>query len=808
MNLPPLLPAALTLALITSASGAAPPEAELASRFRAAPSLLAHAEAIVSAADLDYTSPVTRSEEGMPLGNGRMGSLVWTTPSAVKFQINRVDVFGQNASTTSFPRADTDYASGCGYVDINVVQSGEDVFGGNTFNQHLSLYEGLVTIKGKDITVRAFAWHERDVMAIEIDDRRDPPEPVNIDLRMLRYAIQFIKGRNYELAADHAVAYQTAEHTATSKLDIRDERILLTQKFEEHDFYSSSAVAIGVVGRPAKARYLNESTIQLSAAPGKGRFTILIASAGSFDRNQDAGALALDELNAAASKSFDALLADNRAWWQDFWSKSLVRLHSADGQADFVGQNYTYFLYIMGSTSRGKYPPRFGGMLWYTNGDMRRWGSQYWWANTNAYYQGLMAANRIELMEPMFSMYSGMYDSCALAARQQWGSQGIWIPEIVFFDGLEELPDPIAAELRDLMLARKPYEERSPEFQAFAEVRNRHHARWNFQADGWWENGRYIVPTKDAGIFGHCTHILGAGARIAALYWQRYQYTMNENWLRDRAYPMIKGAAEFYRHFPNLKKGEDGLYHIHHVNNGESRWNSSDSVYEVNRMHMIFPLAIRASEILGVDADLRDHWREIKDHLVPAPGQNYRGGGGGGFVYEGPGAIEPLGSEPELKTRFLGFNRLGSFIDVDGIGGAQIFRNRLRLREGPGAIDCENLGALAANVHNALLQSTPETEEKDPVLRLFNGWPKDWEAEFTLLARGAFLVSSAQKDGAVSPVEILSQAGSICRLRNPWGESDVRLERDGRDAEILRGELLEFPTRAGERIVVKPASDA
>src|ERR1700744_3954053 len=78
----------------------------------------------ISRGDLDYTSPTTRSEEGMPVGNGRMGSLVWTTPSAMKFQINRCDVFGVDASSVSFPAADTDYASGCGYVDINLVSAG------------------------------------------------------------------------------------------------------------------------------------------------------------------------------------------------------------------------------------------------------------------------------------------------------------------------------------------------------------------------------------------------------------------------------------------------------------------------------------------------------------------------------------------------------------------------------------------------------------------------------------------------------------------------------------------------------------
>src|SRR5437868_3409497 len=109
---------------------------------------------LVGRADLDYTAPAARSEEGMPVGNGRMGSLVWTTPSALKFQINRCDVFGVDASSASFPRADSDYASGCGYVDINLVSVGADVFTAPTFNQHLGLYDGIMKAKGVGLTAR------------------------------------------------------------------------------------------------------------------------------------------------------------------------------------------------------------------------------------------------------------------------------------------------------------------------------------------------------------------------------------------------------------------------------------------------------------------------------------------------------------------------------------------------------------------------------------------------------------------------------------------------------------------------------
>jgi hypothetical protein len=811
--------------------------------------------ALISRADLDYTTPAVRSEEGMPVGNGRMGSLVWTTPSASHFQINRCDVFGEDSSTASFPEADSDYAAGCGYVDINFTSAGDDVFAGKNFHQHLSVYDALMTAHGKGLTARVLAWPQRDVMAVEIDDEREQPEAINVDLRMLRFAIQRVTGRNFELATNHASLIRTAEHTAASKLDIRDGRILLIQQFRENEFYDSSAVAISVVGRKSKARYLNESTAQLSANPGRGRFTILISSAASFDSSKDVGAVALAELQAGEAKGFKTLKSETADWWRDFWSKGFVYMHSASGQADFVEANYTYFLYLMGSSSRGNFPPRFGGMLWRTTGNLSRWGSQYWWANTSAYYSNLMPANRLNLTDPLFSLYSGMADACALAAKQQWGSQGIWIPETTFFSGPEKLPDDIAAELQDLMLVRKPFAERSEKFWQFAEVKNRHNSRWNFLGDGHWERGHFVVPTKggsrsvnDGGerseIFGHTTHILGVGARVANIYWQRYEFTMDTNWLRSRAYPMIKGAAEFYRNFPNFQKSADGIYHIRHVNNGESQWNSNDTAYEVACLHMIFPLAIRASEILRVDADLRSQWQDVNAHLPPMPTRRYPGGGVwssaapdsstnnvatekmqnetdatnssvtsrstrlrrdgafGAFVYGGPGGIEPIGPEPELKRRFLQFNRLASFIDERGIGGAQIFRNRLRLREGPGAIDAEHLGGLAAGIHATMLSSEPEMPGDAPLLRIFNGWPKDWDAAFTLRAAGAFLVSSAQTNGAIPFVEIQSLTGSACRFINPWKGAEVILNRNGSPAEKLSGDILEIKTSAGEKILM------
>jgi len=115
---------------------------------------------LVSRADLDYNEPAHRSEEGTPVGNGRMGSLVWTTPTALRLQINRVDVFASNCATNSFPERHRDYCGGCGFVDVDFVEYDQDVFSEQT-RQHLSCYDGLVTVKVKPWKFRCWRGTSR-----------------------------------------------------------------------------------------------------------------------------------------------------------------------------------------------------------------------------------------------------------------------------------------------------------------------------------------------------------------------------------------------------------------------------------------------------------------------------------------------------------------------------------------------------------------------------------------------------------------------------------------------------------------------
>ena len=267
----------------------------------------ASVRSIVSRADRVYAVPVGRSEEGIPIGNGRIGALVWTTPTTLKLQISRV----------------SDYMRGAVLVELDLSGAGADVFtaDGRT-SQRLSVYEGLLDVKAAGVHARLLAWHQRDVFAIEVDDRRPVPEPIQIKL--------------------------ARDQTTESELALRGGRILLTQRFEEGPHRARSAVAIALLGRRTLARFSNNTEVRIVSPAERGRVVILIASAATRDPDEDVVASALSNLDAAAVKSFDDLAGDSAEWWHAFWQRGT--LQSSDGTPDSQA-NYHYNLYL--TTSLG-----------------------------------------------------------------------------------------------------------------------------------------------------------------------------------------------------------------------------------------------------------------------------------------------------------------------------------------------------------------------------------------------------------------------------------------------------------------------
>ncbi|MDR0843991.1 MAG: glycoside hydrolase N-terminal domain-containing protein, partial [Tannerella sp.] len=103
--------------------------------------------------------------------------------------------------------------------------------------------------------------------------------------------------------------------------------------------------------------------------------------------------------------------------------------------------------------------------------------------------------------------------------------------------------------------------------------------------------------------------------------------------------------------------------------------------------------------------------------------------------------------------------------------------------------------ALPVVINECLMQSYNGT------IHLFPNWNRKTDAEFsTLRAVGAFLISCKLSKENIVYLHILSEKGSLCKLKNPWGSVSVQLVRNGKTAEVLSGEWLTFRTSVNEKI--------
>jgi hypothetical protein len=246
---------------------------------------------------------------------------------------------------------------------------------------------------------------------------------------------------------------------------------------------------------------------------------------------------------------------------------------------------------------------------------------------------------------------------------------------------------------------------------------------------------------------------------------------------------------------------------------------------------------LEMSRELGVDADKREKWQHILDHLsgyttydrngkkvfrYSEEGRDFANICGPGIQHIYPGEVVGLESSPEMQkiainsfiehpnrwtcknhtmSFYPGMARVGYEPEAILEGLRKLIKesgypNFVIPRWGGGIATCSTV---TATINEMLLQS------HQGVIRLFPNWPKDKDAGFDKLrAHGAFLVSAELQGGTIQNVHLVSERGQPCTLRNPWPGKKVRLTRNGKPAEVLEGDLLKFNTAGGEKFELQP----
>ena len=341
----------------------------------------------------------------------------------------------------------------------------------------------------------------------------------------------------------------------------------------------------------------------------------------------------------------------------------------------------------------------------------------------------------------------------------------------------------------------------------------------------------------------------GAAAWLAQHMWWHYEYGLDDGFLRNRAYPFLKEVAAFYESY--AIRDADGRLQFVPSQSPENRFKESGGEFPVSlcvSAAMDVELAwdtlthaVRASEILGVDEELRMKWRDMLARLpelkVGSAGQLLEWNNEFEEVEPGhrhlshlfglyPGEQIDKERTPKLYEAARKSLKLRMSHSGGHTGWSRSWVACLFARMGEGNLAMEHLRRLivdfasitmldlhpprifqidgnfggTAAILEMLLQSYGERIHLLPAL------PDAWPAGRArgLRARGGFTVNIEWARGRLKEAEIIPLRTRACILKTTGTGLRV-LDADGRKVETEKGRgVLTFLAMSGQTYRVRP----
>ena len=400
---------------------------------------------------LKFEKNITRWDEAIPLGNGRIGSLVWGGPSALRFSLDRTDIWDRSTPMYT-EREDFTYA--------NLVKLAKDGKTGEIRELFDAPYQCPTPTKlpsGKLI----FCFSDGDHVCSELD----------LETAEAKFAIVSEKGTSMVEAAIvdsfcHAV-------TKTGMIRVSASADSFRVKLEHPDF-----------GRPEeeeeqvydpKHREISQGSLKKLHYPeaesgmrtvsemtenGSRRkfqfswFTQKVDSAFSYgivvgkteDRenteifyrivtSEDGDGWledAIDVLQSELGDGYEKCRITHRAWWTAYWKKSRIRVPDPMFEKQWYLTNY-----LFASCSRkGEYPMPLQGVWTADDGKLPPWKGDYHNdLNTQLSYTHFYKANHLEEGESFLDFLWDQRDAAKQFAEKFYQTKGICLPGVMTIDG-------------------------------------------------------------------------------------------------------------------------------------------------------------------------------------------------------------------------------------------------------------------------------------------------------------------------------------------------------------------------------------
>ena len=490
-------------------------------------------------------------------------------------------------------------------------------------------------------------------------------------------------------------------------------------------------------------------------------------------------------VDKALKKGIDSYYKSHCTWWNEFYDKSSVSVPD-----EIIAKQYANEIYKMGSLARkDTYPIALQGVWTADNGRMAPWHGDYHHdLNTQLSYWPYYTANHLEEESGFVNTLWNQREAHKAYTKKFFGTNGLNVPGVCTLKGA-----PMGSWIQYT-----------------------------------------LGPTVSAWLAHH--------------FYLHWQYSQDQKFLKNRAYPYLKDVATYLEETSVVK---NGVRTLRLSSSPEFRDNSLSAWFlEMSNFdRALIKFAFKASAEMAAALDLQDeaaHWTELLGELpdfcldgeggmAVAPGFNYTQSH---RHFSHLMAIHPLGlldlsngkKDADIIHKSLenidrrgsawwcgySFSWLASMKAraFDGEGAAAALRDfstNFCLRNGFHAngdqkkegksnftyrpVTLEGNLAFAAGLQEMLIQS------HTGVIYVFPAVPEKWkDVSFDQLRTvGAFLVSASKVNGCVERIKVFAEKGGLLQLRLPKG---LQCHFKGKAKRLtVENGILRIQTKKGEHLV-------
>ena len=370
--------------------------------------------------DIVWESPPEDALQGIPIGNGDLGLLLWTEGSRLVAAVNKVDLFDDYPEPGGATgRIEYDHDPALKHGAKLIIDFGMPVFDVlflQAFKAKLGLADATAKIESKtpflQVKINAFSSYPDKVIAVECEAQCD--EEISATAVMERFGSRPF---SYWYSANNRDAAIGLDGTHT---EVDGDTILIRQDLRTLHFVAGARMT----GMKETGERLGSHSGRFGTAKAKKlKFTLLISVLTS-ENSPDPKDGVLRILDKAAGKSEKTLHDAHAKDWKKFWDASFI-----DIPVDYLENIWYLNLYYANSSCRGAYPPRFNNGIWSWNRDVSNWVYYFHW-NMQNFIWPLHTANHAELTLPYFTFRSRSLPNAKAYAKNNQGHKGAFYADV------------------------------------------------------------------------------------------------------------------------------------------------------------------------------------------------------------------------------------------------------------------------------------------------------------------------------------------------------------------------------------------